>query len=236
METRTFVEQRQPFLAFLADWHARLPAFNLAAEIDPRRTAVISEDLVKGFCTVGPLASPRVQAIVPAVVRLFERAHALGVQHFLLPQDAHDPAAVEFGSFPAHCVRGTEEARTIPALEALPFAPQFTIIPKNSLDPSLTEEFSAWLAQHGDVNTFIVVGDCTDFCVYQIAMSLRVRANQRQQRDVRIIVPADCVNTYDVPVETARALGILPHDGDLFHLVFLFHMALNGIEVIGAAR
>jgi nicotinamidase-related amidase len=236
METRTFAEQSRPYLDYLAEWYAHLPVLNLAAEVEPRRTALISEDLVKGFCTVGPLASPRVQAIVPAVARLFERAYALGVRHFLLPQDTHEPAAVEFRSFPAHCVRGTDEAQMVPELAALPFASHFTVIPKNSLDPSLTEEFGAWLAQHGDVNTFIVVGDCTDLCVYQIAMSLRVQANQRQRADVRVIVPADCVNTYQVTVEAARSVGGLPHGGDLFHVVFLYHMALNGIEVAGTAR
>jgi hypothetical protein len=35
-----------------------------------------------------------------------------------------------------------------------------------------------------------------------------------------------------MPVDVARSLGILPHAGDLLHLIFLYHMALNGIEVV----
>jgi hypothetical protein len=35
-----------------------------------------------------------------------------------------------------------------------------------------------------------------------------------------------------MPVEVARALGALPHDADLLHQVFLYHMALNGIETV----
>jgi len=38
--------------------------------------------------------------------------------------------------------------------------------------------------------------------------------------------------TYDMPVETANALGALPHDGDFLHLVFLNHMRLNRVEVV----
>jgi hypothetical protein len=33
-------------------------------------------------------------------------------------------------------------------------------------------------------------------------------------------------------VDVARRLGGLPHAGDLLHLIFLYHMALNGIEIV----
>lgn len=237
MERQLSWQHSQPFLAHLADWYARLPVLDLAVEItSPDHTAVISEDLVNGFCTIGPLSSPRVQAIVAPVVALFERAHALGVSHFVLPQDTHEPDAVEFDSFPPHCVRDTQESETIPELAALPFASQFTVIHKDSIASILTPGFQDWLARHPQVNTFIVVGDCTDICVYQTAMGLRVRANAQHKRDVRVIVPANCVDTYDLPVDTARSLGVLPHSGDLLHLIFLYHMALNGIKVVKAVK
>lgn len=237
MNAQTFADKSQPFLDYLIEWHDRLPPLDLAEQVKmPRQAAVVSVDLTKGFCTLGPLASPRVHAIVAPAARLFERAHAVGIPHFVLPQDTHEPDAVEFGSFPPHCVRGTQESETAPELAALPFAHQFTIIPKNSIDSSQATGFQAWLGQHTDVHTFIVVGDCTDYCVYQIAMALRVRANDQQLRGVRVIVPADCVDTYDLPVDTARSLGILPHPGDLIHLMFLYHMALNGIEIVASVK
>jgi nicotinamidase-related amidase len=226
-------EQSKAFLDYLASWYALLPTLDLAAEIkEPQRAAVISEDLVKGFCTIGPLASPRVQAIVAPSAQLIKRAHELGLPHFLLLQDAHEPDAVEFGSFAPHCVRGTSESETAPELMALPWAGQFALITKNSINSTLAPGWRAWQAQHTDVRTFIVAGDCTDYCIYQLAMALRVLANSNQARDVRVIVPADCVNTYDVPVDVAQSLGILPHAGDLLHLIFLYHMALNGVEIV----
>ena len=237
MEPQMLVEQSKAFLDYLTDWYAKLPTLDLAAVVqEPQRAAVISEDLVKGFCTIGPLASPRVQAIVAPSVRLIQRAHELGISHFLLLQDTHEPDAVEFGNFPPHCVRGTQESEIAPELAALPFVSQFTTIPKNSLNPALTLGLQDWLIRHDAIRTFIVVGDCTDLCVYQIAMALRVRANDLQQRDMRVIVPADCVDTYDLPVDTARTLGILPHAGDLLHLIFLYHMALNGVEIVAAIQ
>jgi len=236
MEPRNFLEQSKPFLDYLAGWQASLPTLDLAAELkEPQRAAVVVVDLTRGFCTDGPLSSPRVQAVVAPIVRLVERAHALGVPHFVLPQDTHEPDAVEFGSFAPHCVRGTPESVTAPELTALPFAGQFTVITKNSINSTLAPGWQAWHAQHADVRTFVVAGDCTDFCVYQLAMALRVSANSNQERDLRVIVPADCVDTYDLPMEAAKSLGIPPHVGDLLHLIFLYHMALNGVEIVATA-
>jgi nicotinamidase-related amidase len=187
--------------------------------------------LIKGFTTTGALASPRIQSIVPAVVDLFRRAHALGVRHFLLAEDTHEPDAIEFSTYPRHCVAGSEESKTIDALTALPFSERFVHIPKNSISSSLGTRLPDWLAEHTEVNTFIVVGDCTDICVYNCAIDLRVRANVLGMRQARVIVPADCVQTYDTPVAVAEELGILAHDGDLMHRIFLYHLALNGVEI-----
>ncbi|MCR4407684.1 MAG: cysteine hydrolase [Anaerolineae bacterium] len=232
MELKALLEQSTPFLNWLCDWEAGLTPFDLAAELkEPTRAAVMAVDMVVGFCYEGPLSSPRVAGIVPNVVKLFRRAEALGVRHFVLTQDAHQPDAVEFGAFGPHCRAGTHEAETIPELLSLPFAMRFTLIPKNSISSSVGTALDSWLEGHPEVDTFIVVGDCTDLCTYQLAMHLRLRANAKGLAQ-RVIVPVDCVETYDMPVTTARELGILPHDGDLLHLIFLYHMALNGIQVV----
>lgn len=225
--------QATSFLDWLSRWEAELPSVPLESVIrEPARTAILSVDLIKGFCTIGPLASPRVAGIVPAVVDLFRRAYDRGVRHFLLTQDAHDPDSVEFGAFPAHCLAGTPESETIDELRALPFSDLFVIIPKKSLSSDIGTDLVPWLESHSEVNTFIVVGDCTDLCVYQAAMFLRLRANVLGLKDFRVVVPADGVQTYDMPVETALQLGAMPHDGDLLHRIFLYSMALNGIEVV----
>ena len=65
-------------------------------------------------------------------------------------------------------------------------------------------------------------------------MHLRVRHNARNVPGVSVIVPADAVDTYDLNVETAAATGAFPHPGDFFHQIFLYHMALNGIQVVRA--
>ena len=220
---------------FIASWYDRLQPRPLAEVItDPASAAIFSTDMVIGFCERGNLASARVGALADPVVDLFQRAHALGLRHFVLTQDTHHPETPEFEAWPVHCVRGTDEAETIPGLQVLPFANLFTVIEKNSLHPGVETEFDAWLDAHPALRTAIVVGNCTDLCVYQLAMHLRVRHNARNLPGVSVIVPADAVDTYDLPVETAAAIGALPHPGDFFHQVFLYHMSLNGIQVVRA--
>jgi len=81
------------------------------------------------------------------------------------------------------------------------------------------------------MSTAVIVGDCTDLCVHQTAMHLKLYANAHNLK-MRIIVPENAVQTYDIPVAMAREIGALAHSGDILHLLFLYHMRLNGIEVV----
>ena len=112
----------------------------------------------------------------------------------------------------------------------VPFANLYTVFEKNALSPSYDTGFNEWVKKHPEVATFIIVGDCTDLCVYTIAMHLRMQANALQLKR-KVIVPANAVATYDMSVEKAKELGALSHDAELLHDLFLYHMALNAIEV-----
>lgn len=218
--------------AFVADWYRELRPQPIAALVaDPATVAVFSSDMIVGFCDRGSLASARVDALTEPVVDLFRRAHALGVPHFVLLQDTHHPETPEFGAWPVHCVRGTEEAETVPELKGLPFSDRFVVIEKNSLNPAIGTGFDRWLDEHPELRTAIVVGNCTDLCTYQLAMHLRLRANAGNVPGFEVVVPANAVDTYDVPPDSPPG-GPMPHPGDFFHQVFLYHLALNGIRVV----
>jgi nicotinamidase-related amidase len=237
MTLEDLIAGSRPFLTWLVDWYNSRPVLPLdellnGAPHPADRIAVLAVDVTEGFCSDGALASPRVGRIIKPVARLFRRAHQAGVRHFLLPQDTHTEDAVEFGSFPPHCVGGSAESVTVAELRDLSFSGLYQVMEKNSIRSDIDTELDAWLADHPEVTTFIVVGDVTDICVYQLALHLRARANARSLRDTRVIVPVDGVDTFDIPVDVAQQIGAMPHPGDLIHLIFLYSMAQNGVEIV----
>jgi nicotinamidase-related amidase len=227
------LDRSRPFLAYLEEWYSKLqdlPLRDLIAGA-PERVAVISIDVINGFCKSGPLASERVGRIAQPVADVLQRAYELGVRSFALTQDTHDPDTPEFQVYPPHCVRGTAESEAVDELKALPFFEAIAMFPKNSISSSIGTGLGAWIAERPQIDRFIVVGDCSDLCTYQAAMALRLEANAGNLAR-RVIVPADAVDTFDTPVSVARELGITAHDGDLHHVLFLHHMAMNGVEIV----
>ncbi len=235
-----FIQEREPFLRYLAEGARTRPALSLreivAAAGGPQKVAISVEDVLNGFCKSGALASPRVGAIIAPITALLTQAHELGVPHVAIDCDTHRADAEEFHQFAPHCVAGTWEAEPVDELKRLPFYDSFAVTRKNSIAGgrgagSLWHWVHARIAE--GVTTVIAVGDCSDLCLYQSALGLKLYANE-ENRPLRVIVPVNTVQTYDLPLDVAARVGAMPHDGDLLHEVFLYNLALNGIEVVGA--
>src|SRR5664279_4602835 len=100
MDATELVRHSEPFLRYVAEWEAGLTARPLAeVAADPGRVAIVSVDVINGFCNTGTLASQRVQSIVAPIAALFRRAEAAGIQNMLLVQEAHEPNALEFAQY-----------------------------------------------------------------------------------------------------------------------------------------
>jgi nicotinamidase-related amidase len=230
----TFVESLAPFFEYLKDWEEGLESRRLDDLIDqaggPERVALLSADMIEGFCRIGPLASPRVEALIEPVVALFEACHQRGVRRLAVVEDAHSKDAPEFEAYPPHCIEGTDQAETIRELRELPFYDEIRHFKKNSINGGIDTGLGDWVAESG-ARTILLVGDCTDICVYQAATYLRTLANQRKY-DWTIVVPANAVDTYDTPVEEARKAGAPAHPADLVHLLFLYHLWMNNITTV----
>lgn len=218
--------------AFIQRWLDTLPDVSID-EIapDPKRTGIFCTDMINAFLREGALASPRVNQLTEPVVNLVETAWNHGVRSFVFTQDTHAEDNPEFQAYPPHAIAGTSESDMIPELARLPFADSFTIIEKDSLNPAIDTKFDAWWDSHRDLQTAIVAGNCTDLCVYQLAMHLRIRANALGLQEFAVIVPANAVDTFDIPERDDLSPGAA-HPGDFLHTVFLYHMASNGIRVV----
>ncbi len=230
MTVETATDTSVQFLEWLAQWQKDLPTATLER---PESSAVVVVDMVNGFCKTGNLSGERVGNLIAPIVSLLREAESAGVTRFLIAEDTHRPDDREFSAFPPHCISGSGEEKTVDEIVSLPFANQFEIFDKPTVNISVGTSMDERLSQYIEqgVDTFVVVGDCTDLCVYQAGSFLRFATNGRNVK-ARVIIAASAVDTYDLPMATAEAVGALPHPGDLMHSVFLYHLALIGCEVV----
>lgn len=225
-------ENSKVILDYLENWLNNLPSITIKEAIpEPKKSAIISVDVINGFLYEGPLASPRVAEIDVPITDLMRSAWDLGLYDILLVQEGHTTDSLEFDAFGEHAVKGSQQAETIDMIKMLPFYDRLDTLYKDSIHPALNNGFDEWIEERSHLETFIAVGDVTDLCVYQLATYLQLKANAYHQQR-RVIVPANCVQTWHLSVEDAHNLPALPHHGDMLHTTFLYHMALNGIEVV----
>jgi nicotinamidase-related amidase len=212
----------QQHLTDLETWLQNLKTIKLQT-LEPMETAILSVDVIEGFCRVGLLASPRVEAIIPKIVDLIQNAESRGIKDIAFIQDAHPENAEEFGAYPPHCIKGTLEARAASELENLPNWNNYAHFEKNSISSLESTKLIAWLEERPYLKNIICVGDVTDLCLYSLAIGVKLRS-LAQGLGQRIIVPENCVQTWDSP----------DHPGDLYHAMFLFQLKRNGVEIVSS--
>lgn len=206
-----------------------LPAIELDS-LDEEKTLHTIVDMNNGFAKAGALYSPRVEALISNIVNLTKK----GLEKEIITiayTDTHTKESPEFRSYPEHCVIGTEEPKLIKELDELVGIGNNGIhkISKNStngvmaanpLKDGLLDYFPD--ERINKLNTFIITGCVTDVCVYQYATTLKAYLNENNI-DARVIVPIDCVDTFDIPNV---------HDAEFMNVVFLNSMIANGIEIV----
>jgi nicotinamidase-related amidase len=213
---QAFLEKSIEVLSEIYDLIDQKPILSIQ-DLKAEDTALIIVDMINGFAKEGPLSSPRVDALIPNIVELSKKCDELGIKKIAFA-DNHTEDSPEFASFPNHCLCGTSESEVVEAIQAVG---NYLLIEKNSTNGFIEPVFQAWLKEHENIKTFIVVGDCTDICVLQFALTLKTHFNRVNEQS-RIIVPVKSVDTYD--------LGT--HNGDLQQIMALYQMTVSDIEVV----
>ncbi len=185
--------------------------------LNPDETVLVIIDVVNGFVNDGPMSSPRIAGIVPNIVDIIKKAGDLGIEKIFFG-DSHTEDSPEFDSYPVHCMVGTWESQVVDEIKELG---GYRYIPKNSTNAFIEPEFQEWLNDNENIENFIVVGDCTDICILQFVTTLKAYFNMKNKRS-RVIVPMNAVDTYDLE----------EHDGDVLHMMALYIMSINGVEIV----
>ncbi len=186
-------------------------------DLEPARTVLVIVDMVNGFAREGALMSPRVEKLIPDIAKLMTTSRKLQIPMIAFA-DCHTEESPEFSSYPPHCMKNTSEGDIV---EELKECGGYLLIPKNSTNGFHEEVFLKWLKGNIQITNYILVGDCTDICIQQFAVTLKTWFNM-QNKEARIIVPMNAVDTYE--------LGM--HDGNLMNIMALYNMTLNGIELV----
>ena len=218
-EKKNFISECDNDLSLIYDDISSSPVINLSS-LDIEKTKLCIVDVINGFIKCGPLSDESISQIIPEINLLSKVASEKGME-IISFYDNHDENSPEFESFPPHCLEGTEEASVVDELGWLEAYEKYKCLPKKSTNAFFEDDIKALTSDDGKTDTFIVVGDCTDICVLQFALALKVNANANGKR-VRVIVPVDCVDTYDAPM----------HNKNLMNLMSLRIMKNSGIEIV----
>ncbi|QCD44197.1 isochorismatase family cysteine hydrolase [Campylobacter mucosalis] len=181
--------------------------------------AFVCVDMIGAFCVQGALSSPECKALSNRVANTLKDAKELGFKHFLFLQDRHSEDSTEFDCFPPHAVKNTQEADMIEQIKELNLDQK--IFYKNSFSIAYNENFKNFIDQNPQIDTFIVIGNCTDICIFNTISHLRCSANEQNIKR-NIILVSDLVSTFTT----------MWHDSRLFNTMFLFFAKdTYGVEI-----
>lgn len=211
-----FIKRSEQTIKEMLDMLEGLDGIKLKA-LKGEQTALFIVDMINGFAREGALKSQRVENLIPEIVKLSKKCDELGIQKLAFA-DCHTDVSPEFDAYPKHCMEGTTEAEVVDEIKEVG---DFKLIKKNSTNGFHEEEFKKWLNENPQITNFVITGDCTDICVQQFAITLKTWFNM-QNKNYRVIVPINAVDTYD--------LGA--HNGDLLNVMAFYNMIINGVEVV----
>lgn len=238
----------------LEQLQAQLPIGTVAWELAGPSGLVIVDE-VNGFCTVGAgnLAPASANAQISRMVDETDRLARRFVEQrrpVLAFLDTHEPGKPE-PPYPPHCERGTGEENLVRELEWLADEPDVSLIRKDCINGFVgAMEATPIRGAHGATHNrcvdwvnahrlqaVVTVGICTDICVMDFVLTMLSARNHGLMptlKDVVVLEPA-CA-TYDLPLETARALGLpdtAAHPQAQTHHMGLYFMASRGAVLAG---
>lgn len=177
-------------------------------------TTIFSIDMNNGFAKAGNLYSKRIQALIEPTVEFFKSAKDKGIKIIGIT-DTHLLDALEFSTYPPHCVLGTDECEIVDELKIY----MDEIISKNS-----TNAFFSIPNNYETNHNYIITGCCTDICIYQYATTLLAYFNENSIAS-NVIVIKPLVDTFNME----------GHDGDTYNSFFINSLVAAGVQVAAEA-
>nr|WP_294571021.1 isochorismatase family cysteine hydrolase [uncultured Romboutsia sp.] len=190
-----------------------LPIMNLS-DLNLNNTDLFIVDINNGFAKGGALYSPRIENLINPIVN-FTKSVSNDIKSIIAFTDYHTNKSTELLNYPTHCIENTIECEIV---DELKFIENIKIVKKNSTNGFFALDDLSF----NNTDNIIIIGDCTDICIYQLAITLKSYFNQNNINK-NIIVPINLVDTYNIDNV---------HPAELLNIVFLNSMIQNGIKVV----
>lgn len=159
--------------------------------------ALFMIDMNNGFVNFGPMANPKYNDLVPeqqVLIEMFREEDEL--VNFIL--ENHDKNALEFVSYPEHCVEGTEEAKLIPEFQDEENKDNTRTYYKNSINGMLNRTLQDDIKALERLKMIVLAGVCGDLCVMDFGRTL-LRYLDEINHDLKVFVVKSCIDTFDAP-------------------------------------
>ena len=177
-------------------------------------------DMNNGFVNFGAMANPDYNKLVPEQIKLIEKMEAeKGITNFIL--EGHNNDALEFETYPKHCILGTPEADLIPELITYQNNPNVYTYYKNCINGMLNLDVQEQLKRLKNLKEIIYSGVCADLCVMDFART-NARYLDQINKKVKLFVVKNTIDTFDAP----------GHNRDEWNEIALRIMEQAGIEVV----
>lgn len=166
-------------------------------ELKEYKKVLYNIDMVEGFVNFGAMANTSYNNLVPEQLKImtdFVKENEL----ITFIGEGHDENALEFESYPKHCVLGTKEADFIPEFEKYTTLPNARVIRKNSINGILIDQARNDIRNMKNIKEAIFMGVCEDLCVMDFARTC-ARYLDEINKKVNLFVVANTVDTFDGP-------------------------------------
>ena len=184
------------------------------------RKILYNIDMNNGFVNFGAMANPKYNELVPEQLRLIEKVRKEeGIVNFIL--EGHDENALEFQTYPKHCVLGDKEADLIPELITEQNKPNTYTFYKNCINGMLNLDVQDQLKRLRYLREIIFSGVCADLCVMDFART-NARFLDQINREAKLFVVKSTIDTFDAP----------GHDREEWIDIATKVMTQAGIEVV----
>lgn len=166
-------------------------------ELEKYEKAIYIVDMNNGFVNFGAMANPKYNELVPEQVKLVNKIRKEnGLVNFIL--EGHNDDALEFKTYPKHCVLGTDEAKLIPELIKEQDKENTKTYYKNCINGMLNRDLQDDIKNLKKLREIIVAGVCTDLCVMDFARTY-LRYLDQINKETKLFVIKNATDTFDAP-------------------------------------